>query len=127
MLTDVDFFQGADAYLQQARAACDLPVIRKDFIVDPYQVVEARAIGADEIGTVLPRLRTATPALQPQGGSLSELLEHYERQLISGALDSSGGNIAEAARRLSTDRPNLYRRMKRLGIHRQGMEKEEHV
>jgi two-component system nitrogen regulation response regulator NtrX len=85
------------------------------------------AIGADEIGTVLPRLRTATPALQPQGGSLSELLEDYERQLISGALDSSGGNIAEAARRLSTDRPNLYRRMKRLGIHRQGMEKEEPV
>ncbi len=47
VLTDVDFFQGADAYLRQARAASTLPVIRKDFIVDPYQVVEARAIGAD--------------------------------------------------------------------------------
>ena len=47
VLTDVDFFQGDDAYLKQARAACELPVIRKDFIVDPYQVVEARAIGAD--------------------------------------------------------------------------------
>ncbi len=47
VLTDVDFFQGRDAYLKQARAACTLPVIRKDFIVDPYQVVEARAIGAD--------------------------------------------------------------------------------
>ena len=47
VLTDIDFFQGSDTYLQQARAACDLPVIRKDFIVDPYQVVEARTIGAD--------------------------------------------------------------------------------
>ncbi len=47
VLTDVDFFQGSDAYLQQARTACQLPVIRKDFIVDPYQVYEARAINAD--------------------------------------------------------------------------------
>jgi len=47
VLTDIDFFQGSDRYLQQARAACSLPVIRKDFIVDPYQVVEARAIAAD--------------------------------------------------------------------------------
>ena len=47
VLTDADFFQGHEDYLQQARAACELPVIRKDFIVDPYQVYESRAIGAD--------------------------------------------------------------------------------
>ncbi|HHH13011.1 MAG TPA: indole-3-glycerol phosphate synthase TrpC [Thiolapillus brandeum] len=47
VLTDRDFFQGSPDYLQQARAACELPVIRKDFIVDPYQVYEARAMEAD--------------------------------------------------------------------------------
>jgi len=47
VLTDADFFLGGEDYLKQARAACSLPVIRKDFIVDPYQVVEARAIEAD--------------------------------------------------------------------------------
>lgn len=47
ILTDRDFFQGHEDYLQQARAATRLPVIRKDFIIDPYQVYEARAINAD--------------------------------------------------------------------------------
>jgi len=47
VLTDTDFFQGADAYLKEARAACTLPVLRKDFIIDPYQIYEARCMEAD--------------------------------------------------------------------------------
>lgn len=47
VLTDQQFFQGSADYLKQARASCDLPVLRKDFIVDPYQVYESRSLGAD--------------------------------------------------------------------------------
>jgi len=77
-------------------------------------------ITAAEINEVLPtdagpRVPERTAAVEP-AGALTDALDRYERELILNALESAAGNIAEAARRLNTDRPNLYRRMKRLGI-----------
>lgn len=89
VLTDIDFFQGADAYLQQARSACKLPVIRKDFMIDPYQVIEARALGADCILLIVSALddvRMAELAATAKGVGLDVLVEVHDGDELERAL-----------------------------------------
>ncbi len=89
VLTDVQFFQGSAAYLEEARAACDLPVLRKDFIVDPYQIVEARAMGADAILLIAAALSlTQMQELEAFAHSLglAVLVEVHDRNELTQAL-----------------------------------------
>ena len=89
VLTDVDFFQGADHFLQEAREACSLPVLRKDFTVDPYQVVEARVIGADAVLLIVRLLdgRRLSLLLELIGElGMDALVETHERYEIERAV-----------------------------------------
>ncbi|SKB04240.1 indole-3-glycerol phosphate synthase [Pseudomonas extremaustralis] len=89
VLTDVDFFQGSDLFLQQARAACKLPVIRKDFMVDPYQIIEARALGADcvlLIVSALDDVKMAELAAVAKSVGLDVLVEVHDGDELERAL-----------------------------------------
>jgi len=89
VLTDVQYFQGSDDYLRQIRQAVKLPILRKDFMLDPYQIVEARAMGADAILLILAMLSDAQAAelaatAREQG--LSILPEVHNRDELERAL-----------------------------------------
>jgi len=89
VLTDVQFFQGSAAYLEEARAACELPVLRKDFIVDPYQIVEARAMGADAIlliAAALPLAQMQELEAFAHSFGLAVLVEVHDRNELAHAL-----------------------------------------
>ncbi|MEH6500090.1 MAG: indole-3-glycerol phosphate synthase TrpC [Pseudoalteromonas distincta] len=93
VLTDVDFFQGHDDYLRAARAACNLPVIRKDFLIDPYQVVEARAMGADCILLIVSAL---------DDGLMNELAGEARRLQMDVLVEVHDGDELQRALRLDT-------------------------
>jgi len=89
VLTDVQFFKGSVAYLEEARAACSLPVLRKDFIVDAYQILEARAMGADcilLIAAVLQPLQMRDLEAYAHSLGLAVLVEVHDRDELEQSL-----------------------------------------
>jgi indole-3-glycerol phosphate synthase len=91
VLTDEDFFQGADLYLQEARNACSLPVIRKDFMIDPYQIVESRALGADCVLLIVAALsdaQMAELAATAKAFDLDVLVEVHDGDELERALNT---------------------------------------
>jgi indole-3-glycerol phosphate synthase len=96
VLTDRQFFQGQPDYLKQARASCDLPVLRKDFMVDPYQVYESRAMGADCILLIVACLE------DPQMAELEQIARSLDMSVLVEVHDA-----AELQRALKLKTPLL--------------------
>lgn len=105
VLTDIDFFQGSDAYLMDAREACALPALRKDFIVDEYQIYEARALGADCILLIVAALNDAQLVSYTQLAGMLQLdvlLEVHDEEELQRALQADAAMIGVNNRNLRT-------------------------
>lgn len=105
VLTDRQFFQGSEAYLREARAACALPVLRKDFLIDPWQVFEARAMGADCILLIVAALsRTQLQELEHAALELGMdvLIEIHHRDELDTALQMKSPLLGINNRNLRT-------------------------
>lgn len=110
VLTDRDYFQGSEEYLQQVRAACSLPVIRKDFLIDPYQIYEARAIGADCVLLIVASLeKSQLMDLNELAMSigLDVLIEVHDEAELEVALQTSNRLIGINNRNLHTFETSL--------------------
>ncbi len=111
VLTDIDFFQGSAQYLVAARDACNLPVIRKDFIIDPYQVVEARVLGADCILLIVAALDQAQ-LIHLYGLAreleMDVLVEVHDKQEMQRALELNPPMLGINNRNLKTFETSLY-------------------